>query len=143
MTVARILNAKGHDVVTIPPHHTLSEAAHMLADRRIGAIIVAGAKGELLGILSERDIVRAVGLQGAEALDQSVSKHMTAKVVTCDPATGINNLMEAMTAGRFRHMPVLENGQLAGIISIGDVVKHRVAEIEGEAQALRDYIAMA
>jgi CBS domain-containing protein len=143
MSVTRILSAKGRDVATIPPHRTLSEAARMLAEKRIGAVVVAGAKGELLGILSERDIIRVVGLQGAAALEQSVSKHMTAKVVTCDSSMSLDALMEAMTAGRFRHMPVVEDGQLSGIISIGDVVKHRVAEIEGEAQAMRDYIAMA
>ena len=143
MTVARILSAKGRDVTTMPPHRTISEAARMLAEKRIGAVIIAGAKGEILGILSERDIVRVVGLQGAAALDHAVSKHMTAKVVTCDPSMSLDNLMDAMTAGRFRHMPVMDEGVLSGIISIGDVVKHRVAQIEGEAQAMRDYIAMA
>jgi CBS domain-containing protein len=143
MSVTRILAAKGRDVATIMPHRTLSEAARILAEKRIGAVVVAGAKGEILGILSERDIIRVVGLQGAAALEQAVSRHMTTKVVTCDPSMNLDSLMEAMTLGRFRHMPVVEDGQLSGIISIGDVVKHRVAEIEGEAQAMRDYIAMA
>jgi CBS domain-containing protein len=143
MSVARILSIKGRDVATIPPHRTLSEAARLLAEKRIGAVVVAGAAGEILGILSERDIIRVVGLQGAEALGHSVSKHMTARVVTCEPATSLDSLMESMTLGRFRHMPVVENGHLSGIISIGDVVKHRVAEIENEAKAMRDYIAMA
>jgi CBS domain-containing protein len=143
MNVAAILAAKGRDVATIPPHRTLREAAQMLGERRIGAVVVTGASNEVLGILSERDIVRAVGLTGATCLDDSVSRHMTAKVVTCSEAMDLNDLMEAMTAGRFRHMPVVEDGRLGGIISIGDVVKHRVAVIEADARAMRDYIAMA
>ncbi len=143
MSVARILAAKGRDVATILPHRTLSEAARLLAEKRIGAIIVTGAAGEVLGILSERDIVRVVGLQGGEALSDAVSKHMTAKVVTCSPGMKLNQLMDTMTTGRFRHLPVLDDGRLSGIISIGDVVKHRVAEIEADSQAMRDYISMA
>ncbi len=115
----------------------------MLASKRIGAVVVTGADGELLGILSERDIIRAIGEHGGGALDKPVSKFMTAKVVTCSMATTFDHLMQMMTAGRFRHVPVVEHGKLMGIISIGDVVKARVAEIEGEAQAMRDYIAMA
>jgi CBS domain-containing protein len=143
MNVATILAEKGRDVATIPPHRTLREAAMLLAERRIGALVVTGADSEVLGILSERDIVRAVGLSGAASLDDAVSRHMTAKVVSCSEAMDLNDLMEAMTAGRFRHMPVVENGRLGGIVSIGDVVKHRVAVIEAEARAMRDYIAMA
>ena len=143
MSIARILSSKSRDIATSSPEATLSEAARILAEKRIGAILVTNAKGELLGILSERDIVRVVGMQGPEAMVQTISKHMTTKVITCNPSMSINNVMEAMTAGRFRHMPVMEDGVLTGIISIGDVVKHRVAEIEGEAQAMRDYIAMA
>ena len=97
----------------------------------------------MLGILSERDIVRAVARGGAAALEHPVSQHMTGKVVTCTRQTTINELMDEMTQRKFRHMPVVENGRLCGIISIGDVVKHRVAEIEAEHQALREYIATA
>ncbi len=143
MNVAAILAAKGRDVSTIPPHRTLREAAQLLAERRIGALVVTGANSEVLGILSERDIVRAVGLTGATSLDDAVSRHMTAKVVSCSEAMDLNDLMDAMTSGRFRHMPVVENGRLGGIVSIGDVVKHRVAVIEADARAMRDYIAMA
>ncbi len=143
MNVAAILAAKGREVATIPPHRTLSEAARLLAERRIGAVVVTDAKGLVLGILSERDIVRVIGLSGPEALSDAVSRHMTARVVTCTEATDLHDLMEAMTTGRFRHMPVVEEGRLAGIISIGDVVKHRVAVIEADARAMRDYIATA
>ena len=142
MTVRHILAQKGGDVVTIPPHRTLGEAARLLAERRIGAVVVAGATGEVVGILSERDIVRAVA-KGPEALDAAASAHMTAKVVTCSPDTPVTDLMEEMTQGRFRHLPVVVGGRLEGIVSIGDVVKHRLAEIERETEAMREYIATA
>ncbi len=143
MTVQRVLANKGHDILTIQPHRTLADAAAVLGEKRIGALLVTGAQGELLGILSERDLVRAIGKDGAAALAHAVSKHMTAKVVTTTPAAKLDDVMVMMTQGRFRHVPVMENGKLAGLISIGDVVKHRVADIEADAKALRDYIAMA
>ena len=143
MSVAKILAAKGRDVATIHSDQTLGQAASQLAEKRIGALVVTTAGGEVLGILSERDIIRAIGQHSAGALESPVSQYMTRSVVTCDPAMSLDHLMESMTAGRFRHMPVIENGRLAGIISIGDVVKHRVAEIEADAKAMRDYIAMA
>ncbi|MEN5080866.1 CBS domain-containing protein [Bosea sp. TWI1241] len=143
MNVANILGNKGREVVAVQPHRTLGEAVRTLADKRIGAVVVTDADGSLHGILSERDIIRALGAGGAEALHTPVSRAMTGKVVTCRPETSIDELMEIMTVGRFRHVPVVENGRLAGIVSIGDVVKHRVAQIEAESQAMRDYIAMA
>lgn len=143
MTIDRILGVKGRDVTSTQPHRTLQEVATILSEKRIGAIIVTDASGELLGILSERDIVRAVAQQGAAALDDPVSRHMTAKVVTLTRETSVTTAMEQMTEGRFRHMPVLRAGRIEGVISIGDVVKYRLAEIEGEHQALRDYIATA
>ena len=143
MNVAHILGNKGIEVVSVQPHRTLGEAVRTLAEKRIGAVVVAGADGDLLGILSERDIIRALGTDGAGALDTPVSRAMTAKVVTCRPDTSVDDLMEIMTSGRFRHVPVLDGGRIAGIVSIGDVVKHRVAEIEAESRAMRDYIAMA
>lgn len=143
MTVARILATKGHDVVTTQPHRTLSEVAKMLSDKGIGAIVVTGANGEVLGIVSERDVVRAIAQQGAAALDHAVSRYMTAKVVTTRERATVDSLMETMTAGRFRHVPVVENERLVGLISIGDVVKHHVAEIETEQRALKEYIATA
>lgn len=143
MNVAHILGNKGREVISVAPHRTVAEAARVLAEKRIGAVVVTGADGDLLGILSERDIVRAFGLKGSESLEMPVSGIMTPKVVTCRPETSIDELMEIMTSGRFRHVPIVEDGRIAGIVSIGDVVKHRVAEIEAESQAMRDYIAMA
>lgn len=143
MTVARILAEKGRSVVTVEPQRTLDEAIHLLAEKRIGAVVVSDAEGAVLGILSERDIMRALARQGAGALDALVSEHMTATVVTCARDTTVEDVMHLMTDGRFRHVPVLEEGRLAGLISIGDVVKRRIAAVEAEHQAMRDYITMA
>ncbi len=143
MTIARILSSKGREVTTIQPDRTLGEVAKILAEKGIGAVIVTSASGELLGILSERDIVRAVARQGGEALPETVARHMTAKVVTTTQESSIVAVMEMMTAGRFRHIPVMRAGKLDGVISIGDVVKYRLAEIETESEALRQYIATA
>jgi CBS domain-containing protein len=143
MSIANILADKGRDVQTIQPHRTLAEAARILAERRIGAAVVTGADGAVLGILSERDIVRAVSEAGSEALAEPVSKRMTAKVMSCPESTSIETAMEMMTAGKFRHLPIVQNGRLSGIISIGDVVKRHIEKIEAETKAMRDYIAMA
>ena len=143
MSVGRILAEKGHEVQTIQPHRTLAEAAHVLAERRIGAAVVTGADGTVLGILSERDIVRALAETGPDALNEPVSRRMTAKVMTCNEAMGIEAAMEMMTSGKFRHLPVVHDGRLSGIISIGDVVKRHIEKIEAETKAMRDYIAMA
>ena len=142
-TVARILNIKGRDTVTTQPHRTVAEVARLLDEKGIGAVLVTSADGSLLGILSERDIVRAVARSGPAVLDDSVSRHMTSRVVTTRLDSTVTSVMEAMTAGRFRHMPVLDNGRLAGVVSIGDVVKHRIEQIETEHNALREYIATA
>jgi len=143
MTVEHILLSKGRDVVTIEPQRSLAEAARVLSERRIGALVVSDAAQPVLGILSERDIVRAVARRGASALNEPVSGSMTEKVMTCTGRMAINEVMEMMTAGKFRHVPVVEGGQLAGIVSIGDIVKHRLAEVEAETQAMREYIATA
>lgn len=143
MNVEQLLSGKGHDVISVQPHRTLAEAIRTLSEKRIGAVIVMGADGALVGILSERDIIRALGELGPGALESAVSRSMTSKVVTCRPQTSVDELMEIMTTGRFRHVPVVENGRVTGIVSIGDVVKHRVAAIEAESKAMRDYIAMA
>jgi hypothetical protein len=143
MTVARILAVKGRDVLTTQPHRTLLETAQLLASKRIGALVVTGADGAVLGIISERDIVRALAEDGAAALDDAVSRHMTSEVFTTTVGACIHDIMERMTHSRFRHVPVVEDERLAGLISIGDVVKHRIAEIETEHRALRDYIATA
>jgi CBS domain-containing protein len=143
MSVARILAGKGHDVVTTQPHRTLMEAAQLLGEKGIGAVVVADASRQVLGILSERDIVRAISRNGAAALDQAVSKYMTAKVFTVGEDAAVETVMETMTNGRFRHVPVVTEGKLVGLVSIGDVVKHHVNEIENEHRALREYIATA
>jgi len=141
MTVARILAAKGGDVVIVQPHRSIADAARVLAEKHIGAVVVAGADRKPLGILSERDIVRALAQHGAGALNEAVTRYMTGKIVSTTRYATLHGLMETMTNGRFRHLPVLEDGALVGIISIGDVVKNHVEEIETESQALREYIA--
>lgn len=140
MTVKSILGTKGRDVVTVSPDATLQELAATLAGKKIGAIIVGGPAGEVLGIISERDVVKAVAAAGAAALGQPVKQYMTAKVITCGEDETIVQVMEHMTNGRFRHMPVIRDGKLVGVVSIGDIVKHRVAEMESEQQALKEYI---
>ena len=143
MTVKAILGQKSGDVVTIQPTATLAEAAGLLAERRIGAILVLGIEGRLAGILSERDIVRALAERGGAVLGERVDQVMTRKVFTCSESDTVAQIMEQMTAGKFRHVPVTEEGRVVGIISIGDVVKHRLHEIESESQALREYILTA
>jgi CBS domain-containing protein len=143
MTVEHILRSKGRHVVTIEPNRTLSEAARLLSEQRIGAVLIHDSFRPVVGILSERDIVRAVASRGAAALEEPVSRSMTEKVVTCTCQSAINEVMELMTQGKFRHVPVVEGGRLAGIVSIGDIVKHRLAEVEAETRAMRDYIATA
>ena len=140
MTVARILDDKGRDVFTTQPHRTMREVIELLASKGVGAVVVSDASQSVLGILSERDVVRVLGRHGASALDDPVSRHMTPKVITVTRDDTIEHVMQTMTEGRFRHVPVVEDGRLIGIISIGDVVKARVAEVENEAQALREYI---
>jgi CBS domain-containing protein len=143
MNVKTILAAKGGDIFTIEPTATLQAAAKLLGSRRIGAAVILGAGGKLAGILSERDIVRAVSEQGAPALDLPVGQVMTRNVTTCGEEDSISDIMERMTAGKFRHMPVLKSGKVVGVISIGDVVKQRVDEIERDADAMRDCIQTA
>ncbi|HST93227.1 MAG TPA: CBS domain-containing protein [Microvirga sp.] len=143
MIVNGILSIKGRNVVTIGPNQTMGEAARILSEKRIGALLVQDGQKLFLGIVSERDIVRAISARGAGALDEPVSRFMTEKVTTCTTQTPINDVMEVMTQGKFRHVPVVEGGTLLGIVSIGDVVKMRLEEIEAEAQAIRDYIATA
>ena len=143
MTVTAILSSKGSEVVCIEPTATLAAAARILAERRIGSLVVLGAGGRISGILSERDIVRSVGLRGAAALDENVGQAMTRSVATCTADDSIESIMERMTNGKFRHMPVLTQNRLSGIVSIGDVVKDRLAAMEQETEAMRDYIQSA
>jgi CBS domain-containing protein len=140
MTVAAILDTKGTSVVTASPAMTMTEAVALLAGKHIGALVVRDDAGALRGILSERDVVRALARDGGAALARPLADYMTAEVETTERAEIMPSLMERMTNGRFRHMPVMEEGRLLGIVSIGDVVKFRVAEIEAEAHAMREYI---
>lgn len=142
MHVQHILALKGRNVITIDVSATLEAAAKTLATHRIGAVLITGSDATpVAGILSERDIVRTVADKGAAALGLSVSHAMTAKVSTCSPTDTVDAVMEMMSTGRFRHLPVVEDGQIAGMISIGDVVKHRISQIEAEKDALREFIA--
>lgn len=142
MTVRSILSAKGHQIISVEPDATLSAAVKILSERRIGAVLVmSGHKME--GILSERDIVRVIGERGAAALDESVHGVMTRKVISCKPSDTVGAIMEKMTSGKFRHLPVIDGDRIVGLISIGDVVKSRLREFEHEQEALRDYIATA
>lgn len=143
MTVSTILGEKGRDVVTIEPGASLADAAKLLAERRIGAVLILGADRRLVGIMSERDIVQALAARGAAALDEPVSQTMTRSVETCNENETIGSIMERMTNGKFRHVPVVEQGRLVGIVSIGDVVKHRLQDMERESAAMRDYILTA
>lgn len=143
MTVQTIMSAKGGTVLTIEPTATLAEAAKKLSEWRIGALIVTGAGDRVVGIVSERDVVRALAARDQFALDLPLTEVMTRKVVTCAPNDTVSAIMERMTDGKFRHLPVIESDQLVGIISIGDVVKHRLQEMEREQVALRDYIQTA
>jgi len=143
MIVKSILAGKGGDVAIIEPTADLNAAVKMLAERHIGAVVILGADHRVIGILSERDIVRALAERGSNALTEPVSQVMTREVKTCSEDDPVGGLMEQMTTGRFRHMPVVKQDKLIGIVSIGDVVKSRVEEIDQEAKSLRDYIQTA
>lgn len=144
MQVRHILREKGREIIALESGATLLEAAKLLARKKIGALIVRDANGALAGIFSERDLVRAVAERGADALSDTLARFMTEAVATCTEADSVDNLMEMMTHGRFRHLPVTDgDGALCGVVSIGDVVKTRIDETVGEAQSLRDYIAAA
>jgi CBS domain-containing protein len=142
MTVRAVLESKGYNIVTVEPTATVRAAVKLLSERRIGAVLIM-AGTQIAGILSERDVVRVLGERGAAILDEKVEQVMTRKVITCQPADTIAAIMEKMTERKFRHLPVVENSKVVGLISIGDVVKHRVAEYENEQEALRDYIKTA
>ncbi len=141
MNVAAILKLKGRDVITAPPQTPLLEIARLLGTHGIGCIVIAEADGKVNGIVSERDIVREIARAGASVLDEPVETCMTKSVVSCRDSDTMDQLMGEMTAHRFRHMPVLDRGRLVGLVSIGDVVRMRIAEAEMEAAAMREYIA--
>ena len=140
MLIAQILAGKGSSVVSTRPEATIAEVASLLKEKRIGAVVVVDAGGELCGIISERDLARGLAEHGGALLAMKVGQLMTRGVVTCTPEDDVQTLMQRMTEGRFRHLPVVKEGRLSGIISSGDVVKHRLGELEVETQMLQDYI---
>ena len=143
MTVSAILREKGNDVVSVEAGTSIADVTALLREKRIGAVIVAGSApggAPFAGILSERDIVRGIAEEGAATLDKPARHLMTSKVQSCAPGDTIATVMGKMTDGRFRHMPVVENGALVGFISIGDVVRHRIEEVEREAEEIRGYV---
>ena len=142
MTVRAILDSKGHQIQSVEPGTTLSDAIKLLSKKKIGAVL-AMDRGRIEGILSERDVVRVLGERGAAVLDEPVSAVMTRKVISCKPSDTVSVIMEIMTLGKFRHLPVIDDGRVVGLISIGDIVKWRVKEYESEQEALRDYIKTA
>jgi|HubBroStandDraft_1064217.scaffolds.fasta_scaffold00015_26 CBS domain-containing protein len=137
--VAALLQSKGHDVLTVTPESSVADLVQLLAGKRIGAVPVIDGEGHVRGIVSERDIVRALAADG-QVLERKVATLMTRNVKTCGLQDAVVELMDVMTRERFRHLPVVENGRLVGIISIGDVVKQRVAEAQFELEALTSYI---
>ncbi len=140
MLIAQILAGKGSEIISTRPDATIASVARLLKQKRIGALVVTDADGGLCGIISERDLARGLADHGAGLLEMTVAELMTAKVVTCSPDDGLASLMQTMTERRFRHLPVVKDGELIGIISIGDVVKYRLQELEAETHMLQDYI---
>ncbi len=143
MTVSIILGNKGREVLSIEPNSSLAAAVALLAQKRIGAVLILGADRRIVGILSERDIVRALAERGSAALGDPVSQSMTRKVETCTENETVASIMERMTEGKFRHFPVVDQGRVIGVISIGDVVKYRLHEMECDSAAMHDYILTA
>ncbi len=143
MTVAAILSKKGRQVITMGPQQTLAAVCDTLTAHKIGAVVLIDGEGAIAGIISERDIVRAMATEGSAALERPVSAYMSTKVVTCDEKETTDKVLQRMTNGRFRHMPVTRENRLIGVISIGDVVARRIELAEREAADMRAYIASA
>jgi CBS domain-containing protein len=143
MNVETILRNKGHSVATIRPDETVKTAVDQLISRNIGALVVSEDDNSVDGIISERDIVHGLASRGADLLSLKIAEIMTRRVVTCDPSDSVDQLMAEMTNRRIRHFPVVRDGRLCGIVSIGDVVKNRLDEVEYEARSLRSFIAGA
>jgi CBS domain-containing protein len=141
MRVADVLRSKGSEVATVPPGVSVYGLLEDLARHNVGAMVVADGRGDVIGIVSERDVVRRLHERGAGLLTAPVEEIMTTHVVTCDPNDGVDSLAEVMTARRIRHMPVVEDGRLVGIVSIGDVVKSRIQQLESDREQLESYIA--
>lgn len=141
MQVHQILKSKADDgVVTVPPSTPVSEAVKILGERKIGTVVVSNDGSTADGILSERDVVRELGLNGAECLTKTVADYMTSQLVTCQRDDSADDVLSKMTEGRFRHMPVVENGTMVGLITLGDVVKARLSELAMEKDALEGMI---
>ncbi len=140
MNVATILKSKGRTVTTARAESTLKEVAELLASKKIGVVVIAGEAGRVIGILSERDVVRLIADKGPAALTLTAGDVMTRNVISCEEKSTLDELMETMTTGRFRHIPVVERGELVGLISIGDVVKYHLADMELEVSAMRSYL---
>ena len=143
MTIACILARKGRTVATVLPHQTLRDVVDELAAKHIGSLVVTDDQGSMQGIISERDVVRAIAKRGCDALDDAVTDVMTKDVVTATEADSVISVVQKMSKGRFRHMPVLVDGRLVGMVSTGDAVKYRLEQMEQEQSALREYIATA
>lgn len=141
MSVANMLEGKSSNIISASPEDNISTVVALLAKHRIGAVIICNEADKVKGIISERDIVREIARDGVGALEMQVSKCMTSKVLSCTKEDTVDHVMEIMTTNRFRHMPVINDGNLLGIISIGDVVKSKIEQAEREAQDLRNYIA--
>jgi CBS domain-containing protein len=141
MKVANLLTTKGHDVSTISQERSVKDAIALLKERGIGALVVTGQNAPLVGIFSERDVVRALATSGEKALSVAVSQLMSRDVVTCSEQTELNELMTTMTERRIRHVPVLDGDHLVGLVSIGDVVKSRLDELEQDKKSLLDYVS--
>ena len=141
MSVAQILQVKGSDVITARPEVAILDIAKILAEKKIGAVLVTAEDDALAGIISERDVVRALAEHGTKLGKVKVSDFMTRELITCSPDATLDQIMSLMTQGRVRHLPVLQNGKLCGLISIGDVVKRRIAEVEFEAEEMKRYIS--
>jgi CBS domain-containing protein len=141
MKVANLLTTKGHEVSTISQERSVKDAIALLKERGIGALVVTGQNAPLVGMFSERDVVRALAASGEKALKLAVSELMSRDVVTCSEDTELNELMTTMTERRIRHVPVLKDGHLVGLVSIGDVVKSRLDELEQDKQSLLDYVS--
>jgi CBS domain-containing protein len=140
MFVSDILSQKGGLVYSVTPATSVAEVTQQLSSRRIGSVLVLSDQSAVVGIVSERDLVRATAMHGAKALELEARQVMTRDVVTCHPDDSIDEVMQTMTNGRFRHLPVVHRGELLGLISIGDVVKARLEETQYEAEALKAYI---
>jgi CBS domain-containing protein len=140
-TVAGVLKHKGYQVTAVDPTATISHVAEVLTERRIGAVLVLDRAEQLLGIVSERDIVRSLAANGARTLDMTAGQLMTRAIQVARPETTVQEAMTMMTAGRFRHLPVIDHSVLVGLISIGDVVKMRIMEQETEVDQLKAYVA--